>query len=315
MRERLRIAKRGFDNFRRDGMTTVAAALAYYAFLALPSALMIAVGTFGLLAGPNAVSTVIDRLHGVMPEQASALLDDSLRRLIDRQGTSIAVLATGLLLALWSLTGAMQNVMWGVNLAFEREERRGFIRRRLVAGEMVLFALLGFVLAFGVLTLGPHLSRWVGDAVGARRLVETAWYVTEWPLVVVGLLISFAGVMYLAPSVEHRNWRLATFGSLLATALWLAGSAAFSVYVSGFGSYNKAWGSLAAVVVMLTWLWLGGVALLLGAEIDAAAGGRDDRARRARSPELSPERDWRGPQAPQTRPAAGHSSRRSRVHG
>ena len=79
--------------------------------------------------------------------------------------------------------------------------------------------------------------------------------------------------MYLAPSVEHRNWRLATFGSLLATALWLVGSAAFSVYVSGFGSYNKAWGSLAAVVVMLTWLWLGGVALLLGAEVDAAAPG------------------------------------------
>jgi membrane protein len=312
MRERLRVAKRGFDNFRRDGMTTVAAALAYYAFLAIPSALMVTVGTFGLVAGPDTVSTVIDRLHGIMPGQASALLDDSLRRLIDRQGTSVAVLATGLLLAVWALTGAMQNVMWGVNLAFGREESRGFIRRRLVAGEMVLFALLGFVLAFGVLTLGPHLSRWVGDAVGARGPVETAWYVAEWPLVAGGLLVAFAGIMYLAPSPDHRSWRLATFGSLLATALWLAASAAFSVYASGFGSYNKAWGSLAAVVVMLTWLWLGGVALLLGAEIDAAAEGRHISTRNARSPGLSTERDWRHPQEPQTRPAARPSPRRSR---
>ena len=235
-----------------------------------------------------------------MPGQASALLDDSLRRLIDRQGTSVAVLATGLLLAVWALTGAMQNVMWDVNLAFEREESRGFVRRRLVAGEMVLFALLGFMLAFGGLTLGPHLSRWVGESVGARGPVEAAWYVAEWPLVAGGLLVAFAGIMYLAPSVEHRSWRLATFGSLLATALWLAASAAFSVYASGFGSYNKAWGSLAAAVVMLTWLWLGGVALLLGAEIDAAAAGRRVGVRRARSPRLSTVAEDRDPRL--TRP-------------
>ena len=84
-----------------------------------------------------------------------------------------------------------------------------------------------------------------------------------------GLLVAFAGIQYLGPNVEHRRWRFLTLGSVLAVALWLLASGAFSFYVSRFGSYNKTWGALAAVVVLLTWLWLSAVALLLGAEIDA----------------------------------------------
>ena len=175
----------------------------------------------------------------------------------------------GGVLALWSLTGAMQNLMWAFNIAWGREEARGFVRRRITALWMVLFWLMGFALAIGVLVLGPHLSTWIGDAIGARTLTKIVWYVAEWPLLVVGLLVAFSGLMHYGPNVKHPRWRFLTFGSVAAIVIWLAASGAFAFYVSKFSSYNKTWGSLAAVVVMLTWLWLSALALLLGAEINA----------------------------------------------
>jgi len=270
-RDYMAILRRALKRFNQDHMTNIAAALAYYAFLAIPSALLIAVGVFGLLAGPNAVTTVIGKLHGVVPEQTTSLLEGSLKTLTEHKGTSITVLAVGGALALWSLTGAMQNLMWAFNIAYQREEGRGFIRRRLTALWMVVFALIGFALAFGVLVLGPHLSTWIGNALGAESIVKIVWYVAEWPLLIAGLLVAFAGLMHHGPNVKHPRWRFLTFGSVLAIVIWLVASGAFAFYASKFGSYNKTWGSLAAVVVMLTWLWLSAVALLLGAEVNAEA--------------------------------------------
>jgi membrane protein len=265
------IAVRAFKEFRNDHMTNIAAALAYYAFLAIPAALLIAVGVFGLVASPNGVSTVVDKLHGIVPDEARTLLEGSLTNLTQRQGTGIAVLIVGGALALWSLTGAMQNLMWALNIAYDREEGRGFVRRRMIGLVMLTFALLGFALAFGVLVLGPQLSTWIGNAMGAETLVKVTWYAAEWPLLVCGLLLAFAGLMYLGPNVEHPRWSFLSLGAALALLVWLAASAAFAFYVSRFGSYNKAWGSLAAVVVMLTWLWLSAAALLFGAEVNAEA--------------------------------------------
>ena len=252
-------------------MTNIAAALAYYAFLAIPAALLVTIGVFSLVAGPDAISTVIDKLKVIMPREATSLLEDSLRNLTQHHGTGVALLSVGALLAIWSVTGAMQNVIWAVNIAYDREESRGFVRRRFAALAMALFALIGFALVFGLLVLGPQLSHWVGNAVGEPSAVQIVWWVAQWPLLIAGLLIAFAGVMYLGPNVKHRRWAFLTLGAVVAIAIWLVGSAAFAFYVSRFGSYNKAWGSLAAVVIMLTWLWLSGVALLLGAEVNAEA--------------------------------------------
>jgi membrane protein len=265
------IVKRAFKAFNRDHMTNIAAALAYYAFLAIPSALLIAVGVFSLVAGPNAVTTLVDKLHSVMPGQATSLLEGSLRTMTQHRGTGITVLSIGAVLALWSLTGAMQNIMWAANIAYDREETRGFVRRRITALGMVVFALIGFALAFGVLVLGPHLSSWIGSAVGAKSVVKTVWWIAEWPLLVLGLLVAFGGLMHLAPNVKHPRWKFLTFGAVVSIVIWLVASGAFSFYVSRFGSYNKTWGALSAVVVMLTWLWLSSVALLLGAEVNAEA--------------------------------------------
>jgi membrane protein len=270
-RDYVAILKRSLKEANNDHITNLAAALAYYAFLAIPSALLIALGLFGLLASPHDVTTLIDKLGTIIPGQAKDLLSGSLTRMTQKQATGATILGFGGLLALWSLGGAMQNLMWALNTAYDREETRGFVRRRLTAFAMVFFALLGFALMFGVLVLGPHLSSWIGSAVGAKSLVKIVWWVAEWPLLVAGLLVCFAGVLFLGPNVEHPRWRFLSFGSLIAIVIWLAASGAFAFYVSKFGSYNKTWGALSAVVIMLTWLWLSACALLLGAEINAEA--------------------------------------------
>ena len=280
-RDYLAILKRSLKEANRDHITSLAAALAYYAFLAIPSALLIAAGVFSLLAGPRAVTTIVDKLGAIVPGQAQSLIEGSLRNMTEHQATGVAVAGIGGALALWSICGAMQHLMWALNIAYGREETRGFVTRRLTSFTMVFFALLGFALTFGVLVLGPHLSTWIGNAIGSKTVVKVVWWVAEWPLLVGGLLVSFAGILYLGPNVKQPRWRFLTFGSVLAVVLWLLASGAFAFYVSRFGSYNKAWGTLSAVVVMLTWLWLSGIALLLGAEVNAEA----ERSRELRSGE------------------------------
>jgi membrane protein len=264
-----RIFVRALKNANRHNVTNLAAALAYYAFLAIPSVLLVVVGVFGLVASPGDVNTVVEKLGSVVPGQAQTLLRSSLQRMTEHRSTGLTVLVVGGALALWSLSGAMQNLMWALNGVYEREETRGFVRRRLLAFAMIFFALLGFGLAFGALVLGPHLSAWIGGALGQRRLTQFVWWVAEWPLLAAGLLLCFGVLLYLGPNAERPRFRFLSFGAVTALVIWLVASGAFAFYTSRFGSYNKTWGALAAVVIMLTWLWLSGVALLLGAEIDA----------------------------------------------
>ena len=265
------IVKRAVRGSLDDHIPNMAAGLAYYAFLAIPAALMVALGLFSVLADPAAIQSVVDKLGTVMPGQATDLVKGSLTRMNENSGSGITVLAVGLVIALWSLTGAMQSLMWAFNVAYDRDESRGFVRRRIVALAMLTFAFLGFTLMVGVLILGPHLSHWLGDAVGAESAVRWTWLLGQWPLLIVGLLVVFSGLLFLGPNVEHPKWSFMSFGAALAVIVWLLVSGAFAVYASKFGSYNKAWGSLSAVVVMLTWLWLSSLALLFGAEINAEA--------------------------------------------
>ena len=264
----IRAAKEALD----DHLTNLAAALAYYAFLAIPALLLVAVGAFSLFAGPDAVSSIVERLSGVIPREAVNLVQDALLRVTEqRAGAGVTMSVVGLVLALWSLTGAMQTLMWALNEAYDREETRGFVKRRLTGLVMVVLLLLAFALAFGLLVLGPHLSGWIGSAVGADALVQWLWWTAQWPILLLGLLLAFATILYLGPDVDHPRWSFLTIGTGFAVVVWLAASGGFALFVSAFGSYDKTWGSLAIVIIMLTWLWLSSLALLLGAEVNAEA--------------------------------------------
>jgi membrane protein len=270
-RDYLAIVRRAGKEALADNIPNLAAALAYYAFLAIPSILLVALGVFSLAAGPDTVSTLVDKLGTVMPAQATSLIRSSLDNMTKQHATGVTIIGVGGLLALWAVGGAMQNVMWALNVAYDRDETRGFVRRRLTAWAMALFAFVGFVLAFGLLVLGPQLATWVGDTVGQRGVVQIVWWAAQWPILVGGLLFAFAGILYLGPNVDHPRWRFLSFGAVLAVVAWLAVSGLFALYVSRFGSYNKTWGALSAVVVLLTWFWLSALALLFGAEVNAEA--------------------------------------------
>lgn len=260
---------RALKEAREDGVPTLAQALAYSLFLAIPAALLVVLGMFSLVADATTIESLIERARAVMPEEAATLLRDSLRRTAASTSSGVAMTVLGLALALWTTTSAATTLMHGITVAFDREDGRRFVRKRLVALAIVLALALGAGLVLGMLVLGPHVERWIGEAVGAPTLTAWLWWSIQWPLLVGGLLFAFGVVLYLAPDAEQRSWKLITPGAVTAVVLWLAASAAFAVYTAYFGSYDKTWGTLSAVVVTLVWLWLTNAALLFGAEINA----------------------------------------------
>jgi membrane protein len=271
-RDWMAIFTRAAKEAMNDHVTNLAAALAYYAFLAIPAVLLVAVGVFSLVGDPGAVQTIIDKLRTVAPEEALTLIQRTLNRVTETaSGSGIAMLVVGSVLALWTVTGAMDTLMWALNSAYDREETRGFVKRRLVALAMVVLMLIAFSLVFGLLVLGPSLSGWVGSAVGAEALVKILWWTAQWPILILGLLLAFAAIFYLGPNVDHPRWTFVSIGTVVSVVVWLLASGGFAFYVSQFGSYNKAWGSLAAVIILLTWLWISGLSLLFGAEVNAEA--------------------------------------------
>jgi membrane protein len=261
--------KRAGKKMLDDHMPMIAQALAFSAFFAIPSVLLVAVGLFTLIADRGAIDSLIQRLHSVMPHQATELLSQSLHRLDAAPGTSIAITVVGLVLAIWSTTSAMTAFMTAVNLAYDRHEKRKFVRKRLTALLMAGCIGLAFGLVAVLLIFGPTIEKHLGRALGIPGFLGWVWWTAEWPILVAGLLAAFAALLYLGPDDESRNWRLFTPGAVIAVVIWLVVSAAFAFYTASFGSYNKTWGSLAGVIITLTWLWLAGLALLFGAEVNS----------------------------------------------
>ncbi|HVS84662.1 MAG TPA: YihY/virulence factor BrkB family protein [Gaiellaceae bacterium] len=272
-----------FKNFLRNNGTMLASALAYSTFFAIPSVLLVVVGLFTLVAGPGTITSLMQHFHSVMPAQATSLLGQSLHRLDQHPSTGVAMTVVGFVLAIWSTTGAMGAYTTAINIAYGIEDKRSFVRKRLLALEMAAAIGIAFLLVAVLLILGPQVEKLIAShAGGAGGAIDWLWWIVQWPILLAGLLFAFATLLYLAPDRTPRRWEHLTPGSVFAAVVWLAASGLFAVYTSMFGSYNKAWGSLAAVIVMLTWLWLAAIALLLGAEINAEF--ERSREPRARTP-------------------------------
>lgn len=270
---------RALRRAQKDHATNLAQAMAFNLFLAIPSAALIVVGVFARVASEGTAGRLLKHLSGVVPASVVTLLDHSLTRMTHNGGGGTAMIVVGVVLAVWSLTGAMQTLQWALNVAHDLEEHRGFVHARLSGLAMLACGAIAFILAFGLLVLGPQATHWVGDAINQPTLVSWIWWTAEWPVLVVVLLIAFGGIYRFGPDMEGCRWRLFSAGALSAVVVWLIASGGFAWYVANFGSYNKAWGSLATVIVMLTWLWLSSLALLVGAAIDAEAA-RTRRSRR-----------------------------------
>ena len=260
-----RAAKDSLD----DNVPMVAQALAYSLFLAIPASLLVVLGLFSLFADASTIESLIDRARNVMPAEAATLLRDSLRRTSESSGSGIAMTVIGLALAFWTTSSAATTLMNGLTVTYDRDDGRKFIRKRLVALAIVIALVVGMGLVLGLLVLGPHLERWIGDAAGLPTLTAWLWWGVQWPILIGGLLVAFGVVLYLGPDVDQPEWKWITPGAVAALVIWVVASVVLAFYSAHFGSYEKTWGTLSAVVVTLLWLWLSSAALLFGAEINA----------------------------------------------
>ena len=265
------VLRRALAEARDDGVPMLAQALAYALFLAIPGILLVTLGVFSLVADGSDVARLVGRFENVIPAEAMTLLEDSLTRSASSAGQGVLLTVVGFLLALWSTTSAATTLMDGLTRAYDREDERTFVRKRLEALAIVASLLVAVALVLGLLVLGPHLERWLGEAIGAETVTAWTWWTAQWPILIGGLLIAFAVVLAIGPAGAERHWRFITPGALVAVLLWLVASAGFALFASRFGNYEKTWGTLAGVVVTLIWLWLTGAALLFGAEVNAEA--------------------------------------------
>jgi membrane protein len=262
------VLKRTFDEFRADGLTDWAAALTYYGILSIFPALIALVSILGLV-GHSATQPLLENLGGFAPGPAHQILANALRGLAHTRSGAGIVFAVGLAGALWSASGYVGGFMKAANRIWDVEEGRPFWwTMPLRVGVTLLLLLLLAASAVMVVVTGPLADR-VGKLVGIGGAAVTVWDIAKWPVLVLVVALMLSILYHAAPNVRHPRFRWLTPGAVLAVVLWLVASAAFGLYVSKFGSYNKTYGSLGAIIIFLVWLWLTNVAVLLGAELNA----------------------------------------------
>jgi membrane protein len=262
------VLKRTVREFREDDLSDWAAALTYYAVLAIFPALIVLVSILGLV-GESATQPLLDELGTVAPGPAKEIFTNAIKNLQGSQGTAGVVFAIGLLAALWSASGYVAAFMRASNAIYDIEEGRPIWKTLPVrVGLTLVLMLLLAISAIAVVVTGG-LAEAVGNVIGLGDTAVTVWDIAKWPVLLLVVSFMFALLYWAAPNVKQPGFRWISPGGLLAVVGWLMASAAFAFYVSSFGSYNKTYGALGGVIVFLVWLWLSNVMILLGAEFNA----------------------------------------------
>jgi membrane protein len=265
------IVRRTLVSFYDDQMTHHAAALTYYALMSLFPAVLLALSLLGLLGQyPETYDAIIGYLREVAPASVVEPLDRSLRSALQSKGTAATALAISVVLALYGTTGALEAARRALNVVFEAENGRSFLRRKTidVASTFVLMTLVlvSLVLAF----VGGRFAEDLLGFIGLGSTAADVWNIARWPGAVATAMLVFAFIYYVTPDVEQRSFRWVTPGAVVGVLLWLAASFGLSSYVSKVGDVGAIYGTFAGAIVLVVWLWLTNVALLLGAELNAA---------------------------------------------
>ncbi|HEU4946785.1 MAG TPA: YihY/virulence factor BrkB family protein [Kribbella sp.] len=265
------ILRRAWAEAKADQVPLLAAGVAFFAFLSLFPAMIAAVMAYGLIADPGQIRSQAEDLAAAMPSSARDLLLQQVDALTSAPRQSLGIgLVIALAIALWSASGGVGYLITAVNMAYDEDETRGFVRRKGLALTLTLGTIVFVLLAAALLAVGPAI---IGDnevSTPIRVLVEGGRLI----LAVVLISVALATMYRLAPDRDAPRVRWVSIGAAVATIIWLLASIGFSVYVATFGNYAKTYGSLAAVVVLMLWLWLSAYAVLLGAEINAESEGQ-----------------------------------------
>nr|WP_294549294.1 YihY/virulence factor BrkB family protein [uncultured Rhodopila sp.] len=246
----------------------VSGGVTYAVLLALFPALAALVSIYGLLLDPAQVERQVVALSNVLPPESTQMIADQLHKLVSASSGSLGIsAAVALLFALWSASRGMSGMITALNIAYQEKETRGFFRLNLIAIGLTILALVGGTVSIALVGVLPAAIQLIG--LGA----DFQWMVMglEWPLLILLVMTGLSVLYRYAPNRTTARWRWVSPGAVAATVLWIAGSIGFSIYVTHFNTYDKTYGSLGGVVIMLTWLYVSAFAALFGAIINAQA--------------------------------------------
>jgi membrane protein len=260
-------AKRSIREFKKDNLQDWAAALTYYGILSIFPGLLVLVSLLGLL-GRSATQPVITGLTKAAPGSVRQIVLNAMTHLQHSHAAAGILAAVGIAVGLWSASSYVAGFMRASNVIYDVPEGRPIWKTVPIRLAVTSVMLVLLVASAVIVVVTGGLAARVGHALGVGSAAVTAWDIAKWPVLLVIVSVMFAVLYWASPNARH-GFRLVSPGSVLAVVLWLVASGLFALYVAHFGSYNKVYGSLAAVIIFLVWMWISNTAVLIGAEFNA----------------------------------------------
>jgi membrane protein len=260
------ILVRVYHGISENRILLVAAGVTFYGLLAIFPGVAALVSIYGLFADPASMTDHLDTIASVAPGGAIEVLRDQMTHLASKGGTTLGIsFLLGLSISLWTANSGVKAVFDALNIVYQEQEKRGFITLNAVTLAITILA-VGFILtSVGVVIALPVVLNYLPIAQLTDVLVKLA----RWPLMFAAVTLALAVLYRYGPSRTKPRWRWITWGSASAAIVWLGASALFSWYVANFGSYNKTYGSLGAIIGFMTWMWISIIVVLVGAKLNA----------------------------------------------
>ena len=256
---------RVWNGIGTDNISLVAAGCAFYALLAIVPSLSALVVLYGLIADPAQVQQQVAAASGVIPVEVQDMLVKELSEMASASPTGLSWgLAVTLGLALWYASAAVKSLILALNIALKEEETRGLVTFNLVGVALTILLIAGVILALVTIVGVPAVLAYVG----LEEQLDFVLRLVRWPILAIFVVLGLAVLYRLAPCRASARWTWVSHGAVLATLIWLAASAGFSIYVSNFGNFNATFGSLGAIVVVLFWLYISAFVIILGARLN-----------------------------------------------
>jgi membrane protein len=263
-----RALKATVQEFQRDDALGIAAQLAYYLILALFPFILVLVSLLGTFGSEELASEVLAYFQRVMPEQAYEIIREFTANIISGKAEAPGLFTFGILFTIWAASGAFAALINALNRAYDVQETRPFWKVRGIAILMMLGLSVLVLIGVLLLVLGPQIGSAIANVFGLEETFLLVWDIARWPAALFFMIFTVALLYYFAPDVD-QPFRWITPGGLIGVLLWVLASVAFNFYVSNFGSYNKTYGSIGAVIVLLLYLYISSLTILFGATLNA----------------------------------------------
>lgn len=260
--------KQLYNEITEDNVATGAAALAYYFTLAIFPAMIFLLSLLPYLPIADLQQAIMDFMRQALPGEAASLLSDTVTSIVNEK--SGGLLSFGLIATLWATSSGMYAVMRQLNQVYDVEEVRAFLKARAVALGLTLFFSLLIILAFALIVLGGQLQSLLASVFGWDEILLTFFAVMRWAIVIAAILTAFSVVYYWGPNAKH-DYVFISPGNIFGTVVIALSSLLFKWYISNFGNYDATYGSIGAVIILMLWLYVFGLVLLIGAEINQVA--------------------------------------------